>query len=103
MDGELVKNVFFEHGGGGFDDDVDGAAPQGFTEISVECIGGDGVFGGAGDEGGGDFVGDEDFLDEASNGVFAGMTSNSDDFEVFGGLAMDGRSNFGLGFLQFWF
>ena len=103
MDGQLVEGVFFNHRGGGFDDDMGGATPERFAKVFVEGEGGNGLVGGAGDEGGGDFVGDEDFLDETGDGVFAGASSDDDNFEVFAGVATDNRDGFGFGFLEFWF
>ena len=69
----------------------------------MEREGGEGVVVWIGDEGVPDVVGDEDFVEEASDSLGASIAGDGNNFEIVGRLAIESGSGSGFGFLEFWF
>ena len=95
-DGEAVEGVFCDDVDRGVDDDKIGAGFPGFAECAVERGGGGGF------DGGRFFAGTaDDTVDEGGQGS-RGVASDDDEFEVFGGVAVEEGEKAGLDFFRCW-
>lgn len=99
MDGKAVENIVFERFGGGGDDDVGRASFPGFAQEVVES----GEFNRAVRGEDGDMLagGAKNFVDEVSDGGFAGSASDTNELHVADRVAIVVRQEFGAGALEF--
>lgn len=94
MDGEVGEGIFQDTIRGGGDDDIVGVSLPGVTKELMEDAELNIIF--RSKDGDALTRNTEHFVDEMSNGSFAALAGDDDEFHVFNGVAVIRREEFGL-------